>query len=32
MGENAREAGHSQYSWEQMEKKLLRVYEELGGY
>ncbi len=29
MGENARKASHSQYSWEQMERRLLRVYEDL---
>lgn len=29
MGENARRAVYNQYSWEQMEKRLLRVYAEL---
>lgn len=29
MGENAKKAVYSQYSWEQMEKRLLRVYAEL---
>jgi len=29
LGENARKAAHNQYGWEQMEKQLLRVYEEL---
>lgn len=31
LGENAKKAVHNQYSWEQMEKKLLRVYEEVIG-
>ncbi|MBA7489485.1 hypothetical protein ES702_00019 [subsurface metagenome] len=30
MGMNAKKAVYNKYSWEQMEKKLLRVYEELG--
>lgn len=29
MGENAKRAAYNQYSWEQMEKKLLRVYNDL---
>lgn len=29
LGENARKAAYNQYGWEQMEKRLLRVYEEL---
>jgi len=29
IGENAKKAVHNQYSWQQMEKRLLRVYEEL---
>lgn len=29
LGENARKAAHNQYGWEQMEKRLLRVYQEL---
>ena len=29
MGENAEKAAYNQYSWEQMEKRLLRVYAEL---
>ena len=29
LGENAKKAAYNQYGWEQMEKRLLRVYEEL---
>ena len=29
LGENARKAAYNQYGWEQMEKRLLRVYKEL---
>jgi len=29
LGENAKKAAHTRYGWEQMEKRLLRVYEEL---
>lgn len=29
LGENARKAAYNQYGWEQMEKRLLRVYQEL---
>ncbi len=29
LGDNARKAGYNQYGWEQMEKRLLRVYQEL---